>query len=483
MDLDFTNDTIEKMLLRKALSDKHWLSILSNVYDSLFGKIQNKEFREKKSLFKNRDFSLILRLAMKYFQKYDKSPDNNVIQLLAKKYQELHPAECIDIAKINTVLSELQNANYNIGDDILNKNFKDFIRSQAMYETLSQNVEILTSENGDYQKVVDKCLENFDKVQKITFDDTDLGMQYFNEAAMKEHWDFLKNPEAKIKTMWRKVDDITNGGFLKDGRMLALIMAQAGLGKSVFLSNLAVNFMKQNLSVVVISLEMSENVYAARFDAHISKKNINRLAENEEVATERIREFYQQHPKANLFIKEYPPRSVRTRDIANYLENLKNAGHHFDVIIIDYLGLVLPNRSQDSMYKDGQMVSEELRSLSYLFKVPVISAVQCNSEGMNNATIDMQNVAESKAIVHTVDFLAVLTRTPDERELGKINMRILKNRFGGQIGAVCSFRMDNDTLEIADTSYDNDIESSTTSNMLKNFKENKQNIESSITDW
>ena len=483
MDLDFTNDTIEKMLLKKALSDKHWLSILSNVYDSLFGKIQNKEFREKKSLFKNRDFSLILRLAMKYFQKYDKSPDNNVIQLLAKKYQELHPAECIDIAKINTVLSELQNANYNIGDDILNKNFKDFIRSQAMYETLSQNVEILTSENGDYQKVVDKCLENFDKVQKITFDDTDLGMQYFNEAAMKEHWDFLKNPEAKIKTLWRKVDDITNGGFLKDGRMLALIMAQAGLGKSVFLSNLAVNFMKQNLSVVVISLEMSENVYAARFDAHISKKNINRLAENEEVATERIREFYQQHPKANLFIKEYPPRSVRTRDIANYLENLKNAGHHFDVIIIDYLGLVLPNRSQDSMYKDGQMVSEELRGLSYLFKVPVISAVQCNSEGMNNATIDMQNVAESKAIVHTVDFLAVLTRTPDERELGKINMRILKNRFGGQIGAVCSFRMDNDTLEIADTSYDNDIESSTTSNMLKNFKENKQNIESSITDW
>lgn len=483
MDLDFTNDTIEKMLLKKALSDKHWLSILSNVYDSLFGKIQNKEFREKKSLFKNRDFSLILRLAMKYFQKYDKSPDNNVIQLLAKKYQELHPAECIDIAKINTVLSELQNANYNIGDDILNKNFKDFIRSQAMYETLSQNVEILTSENGDYQKVVDKCLENFDKVQKITFDDTDLGMQYFNETAMKEHWDFLKNPEAKIKTMWRKVDDITNGGFLKDGRMLALIMAQAGLGKSVFLSNLAVNFMKQNLSVVVISLEMSENVYAARFDAHISKKNINRLAENEEVATERIREFYQQHPKANLFIKEYPPRSVRTRDIANYLENLKNAGHHFDVIIIDYLGLVLPNRSQDSMYKDGQMVSEELRSLSYLFKVPVISAVQCNSEGMNNATIDMQNVAESKAIVHTVDFLAVLTRTPDERELGKINMRILKNRFGGQIGAVCNFRMDNDTLEIADISYDNDIESSTTSNMLKNFKENKQNIESSITDW
>ena len=72
------------------------------------------------------------------------------------------------------------------------------------------------------------------------------------------------------------VDHYTNGGFFKDGRMIALFMAQAGLGKSVFLSNLAVNFLKQNLSVVVISLEMSQDVYAQRFDAHISGKNINR---------------------------------------------------------------------------------------------------------------------------------------------------------------------------------------------------------------
>lgn len=44
---------------------------------------------------------------------------------------------------------------------------------------------------------------------------------------------------------------------MKDGKMLAIFMGQAGLGKSVFLSNIAVNFLKQNLSVVVISLEMS----------------------------------------------------------------------------------------------------------------------------------------------------------------------------------------------------------------------------------
>lgn len=233
-------------------------------------------------------------------------------------------------------------------------------------------------------------------------------MNYFDEEAMKAHWDFIKNPEAKVKTGWESLDSYTNGGFLKDGKMLALFMAQAGLGKSVFLSNLSVNLLKQNLGVVVISLEMSQDVYATRFDAHISKKNINRLNENSDDAIARIKDFYKQYPNASLYLKEYPPRSICSKDIEQYLENLKNAGKHFDVIVIDYLNLVLPNHRTDSMFKDGLAVSEELRALSYKFSCPVVSAVQCNTEGMASADIDMQNVSESRGIVHTVDALFAL---------------------------------------------------------------------------
>lgn len=199
----------------------------------------------------------------------------------------------------------------------------------------------------------------------------------------------MKNPDAKMKTGWDSVDKYTNGGFLKDGKMLALFMAQAGLGKSVFLSNLGVNLLKQGLSVVVISLEMSQDVYASRFDAHISKCCINKLAENADTAVSRIKAFCAEHPGAQLHIKEHPPRSICARDIEQYLDNLKSAGKTFDAIIIDYLNLVIPNHRTDSMFKDGLAVSEELRALSYKFGCPVISAVQCNTEGMASADIDM----------------------------------------------------------------------------------------------
>ena len=441
MELDFPNEIIEKLLLKKAMSDKGWLNILQNVYD--------------KRWFKTENIGLVLKLILNYHKKYNSIPNVAIINALAAKYIEKVPDSGINISSITTLLSEIKNLEMNIPDEVLNNNLKEFIRRNAFYNALYDNAEILDKDPTAYQKVVDKCLENFDRVQKITFNDTDLGLNYFDEQAMKNHWDYIRNPEAKVKTGWDSLDDYTCGGFLKDGKMLGLFMAQAGLGKSVFLSNLAVNLLKQNLSVAVISLEMSENVYATRFDAHISDKNINRLHEFEETAVERIKTFYADHPKANLYIKEYPPRSICSRDIETYLENLKNAGQKLDVVIVDYLNLVLPNHRSDSMYKDGLTVSEELRRLSYIFKCPFISAVQSNSEGMNSEAIDMQNVAESRGIVHTADFLAALYQKDDDREHGIINMRILKNRLGGRVGKLSTFSLNPETLTVTDLTYDN----------------------------
>ena len=260
MELDFTNDVVEKLLLKKALTDKNWLNILSSSYD--------------KRWFKVKEVGIVLKLALKYYEKYNVCPSNKILQLLSKKYLETHD-EQVKVSDVTELLTEVSNFNLNLSEDVLNANLKEFIRRNAFYNALFDNSELLDRSPESYEKVVDKCLENFDRVQKIVFNDTDLGLNYFDEQAMKEHWEFIRNPEAKIKTGWDALDNYTNGGVLKDGRMLFLLMAQAGLGKSVFMSNLAVNFLKQNLSVVVISLEMSQHVYAQRSDAHISKKNIN----------------------------------------------------------------------------------------------------------------------------------------------------------------------------------------------------------------
>jgi len=449
MELDFTSDTVEKLLLKKVLSDRSWVDILANVYD--------------KRWFKTKNMGTVLGLVLKFYGKYGKAPNVALMSALAKKYAESHPTEDFNVSEVNSLVADAVNMNLGIDDDVIRDNIREFIRKNALAASLMDNIDLLSMADSEkdadkYQKIVDKCLENFDRVQKITFSDSDLGLDYFDKAQSDAHWEFLKNPDVKIATKWDSVDQYTNGGLLKDGRMIALFMAQAGLGKSVFMSNLAVNFLKQNLSVVVISLEMSQDVYAQRFDAHISSKNINRLAENEAVARERIRAFYEQYAGSNLVIKEYPPRSINTKTIDAYLEKLKAAGKKIDVIIIDYLNLVLPNKVSDSMFKDGLSVSEELRALSYKYNAPVVSACQCNSEGMNSEEIDMQNISESRGIVHTVDFLAALYQTQEQREHGKLGFKIIKNRLGGMVGKRSLFKMDPETLVVSDVTFAGDVD-------------------------
>lgn len=463
MELDFSIDVIEKLLLKKALNDKNWLNILSKVYD--------------KRWFKDQVLSQILKNMILFYNKYDTIPNIKTINALSKKFIEKHPEQTnFTLAASQQLLAEVSSLNLNLPDDIINKNIKEYIRRNAFYNSLYDNANLLEKSPDNYEKVVDKCLENFDRVQKITFNDTDLGFKYFDESQMKNHWDYILNPEAKIKTGWDSIDQYTNGGFLKSGKMLALFMAQAGLGKSVFMSNVAVNFLKQNLGVVVISLEMSQDVYAQRFDAHISNKNINKLAENSNDAISKIKNFYSKYPKANLFLKEYPPRSICTKDIEQYLENLKNNGEQFDIIVIDYLNLVLPNRKTDSMFKDGLAVSEELRALSYKFNCPVISAVQCNTEGMNSQDIDMQNVSESRGICHTADFICALYQLNEDRENGIINLKIVKNRLGGMVGKHAMFKLDPETLNLADITFDNNYsetsENSEMNAVLKSINSN-----------
>ncbi len=467
MELDFSNDIIEKLLLKKALVDKNWLNILSKVYD--------------KRWFKDKCIGPTLKNMLAFYNKYGSIPSVKTIHALTKKYIEKYQDSDVTLSEVQQMLSEVTNLNLNISDEIINKNLKAYIRRNAFYNSLFDNAELLEKSPDNYEKVVDKCLENFDKVQKITFNDTDLGLNYFDEQAMQGHWDFINNPLAKLKTGWDSLDSYTNGGFLKDGKMLALFMAQAGLGKSVFLSNLSVNLLKQNLGVVIVSLEMSQDIYACRFDAHISHKNINKLSENSTEAMKKIKDFYAKYPKSQLYLKEYPPRSICSKDIEQYLDNLRNAGKTFDVIVIDYLNLVLPNHRTDSMFKDGLAVSEELRALSYKFNCPVISAVQCNTEGMASAEIDMQNVSESRGIVHTVDALFALYQLDEDRENGIINLKVVKNRLGGMIGKHASFKLDPETLNLADITFDNNYHSGTNEESeLGNILKNLPNISSDI---
>lgn len=432
--IELSSENAEQIFFKELMTDKRLTAAVSPVFDSRWFTIPG--------------LANAARVVMKFFEKRNELPSIGVVKSVLTAGAEKGKMPTDDAKDAIDCAETAVGVDFGISPEFTKDIVKSYIKKRSMWCVMIDNVQNIESGGTD---VAEQCVRRFEEVMRIALDAPDLGMDFFNAADVAGHWDRIRNPEAKIHSGWKAMDLYTNGGFWKDGRCLVTMVAQAGLGKSMWLSNLTVNLLKQNLGVVVISLEMSQDVYAQRFDAHISKCDINGLVENEDKARKKLEKFYADHPGAALYIKEFAPNTMRVYEIEMWLNELITAGKKFDAVVVDYLNLLLPNSGvHENMYSNGLEVSTELRALSYKFNVPFFTATQANTEGINNADIGMQNISESRGISHPNDAIFALFQTDEDRENGIINCRILKNRFGGMVGKVIQYKVNPRTLLMED---------------------------------
>ena len=467
---ELSSKTLELMLFREMIVNQEFLGRLSDVVD----------FR----WFRTPHIRLMAEFAVGYFRKYGGLVSRDLVESMIQRRNENQVIEANKI-DLNTALYDFNKAKeLDLGS--MEKaaqisKIQEYVKQEAMRNALLDSATSLESKDTD--GLIEKTLKKFDDIQRILFEEIDFGVEMSAEevdASLEDHIDFLTNPSARIPTLWNCLDDVTHGGFFKDGKFLGVFMAQAGLGKSNILANLGYNFLRQNLKVAVISMEMSQNVYLRRFDSLISKIDIDELGLSSMVGQlkEKVERFYKfDYPGARLNIKEFPPNSKSAKNLEQYVEELVVAkGWKPDVLIIDYLNLLKPNggssKGDASLYEDGKIVSEQLRALSYHLQIPVLTAVQCNSSGFNTADIGMQNIAESRGIAHTADFIAGLYQTEDEQVQGVFHMKILKSRLGESKNL--KFEFDKHTMEFRDINDVVDtpeakevVANSTNSNLVK----------------
>ena len=453
---ELSDRTLELLLFGEMVRNTEFLGKITGVVD----------FR----WFRTPHVRLMAEFAIAYYKKYGGTLTRDLVESFLQRRNDSQMLEANKV-DINTALYDFNKAkDFDLGamgeDEKLAK-IQAYVKQEALRNALLDSATNLEKKNTD--NIIEDTLKKFESIQKMMFEKDDLGVEMSSsevEASMDEHMEFLTNPAARIPTTWGCLDDVTHGGFYKDGKFLGVFMAQAGLGKSNILANLGYNFLKQNLKVVVISMEMSQNVYLRRFDSLISKIDIDELGLSSMAGqlVEKTINFYQrEYPEARLAVKEFSPGSKSAKDIGRFVDKLvETKGWKPDVLIIDYLNLLKTNSGfsksgESSMYEEGKAVSEELRALSYKLEIPVITAVQCNSSGFNTADIGMQNIAESRGIAHTADFIAGLYQTEDEQLDGVFHMKILKSRLGDKKNL--KFQFDKHTMEFKDINDvgDNDI--------------------------
>lgn len=323
-----------------------------------------------KRYFKNEDLSDIYQIALNFKNRYDKLISKDaLIQLL--KNDKFKDKEKKMLSIVGEVLSfdETKFAPAYISDIILKAT-----KERACYFALLESVDEI-----DNTKDMGNCLKRIENVSKISMDNDELGIEYFEN--LDNHIQELTNKEQRIPFDYEEWDKLTYGGIPINEACLFVIMAQPGLGKSQMMMNLGANWLLQNKKVLMVSLEMSESMYSRRMSAILSDINVNMLREETDKLKHRVETVKLSNPKSSLRIKQYSPNEFNAIKLKVLLQKLKETRDFVpDFIIVDYLNIMSTNASSAKMnsYERVGTISKELRSVSIETKIPIITATQSN---------------------------------------------------------------------------------------------------------
>ncbi len=292
----------------------------------------------------------------------------------------------------------------------------------------------------------------------------DLGLNFLDE--IDKFVTAINQQDIFISSGWKWLDEKIGGGFLASGRALYMFMGQTNIGKSIFLGNIASNIAAQGKVVVVITLEMPETVYAKRISSKITKIPFRDLRDKSNDLKETLYIYKEQNPNAKIIFKEFPPKGVTVNHIKAYIKKLISKGINPDVIVLDYLNLIAPNEG-DNSYEKIKDITEQVRALTYVFKIPFISATQSVRSGFDTEP-ELQHTSESMGTAHTADVMIGIFQNEEDNVLGILRMSIIKNRFGPNEGTrAMKIHYPTLTLTEDDSYFGDDNEVAKTENTLQ----------------
>ena len=273
-----------------------------------------------------------------------------------------------------------------------------------------------------------------------------LGLRYFDDP--EERLKRMLNEDPVQSTGWAEVDELLFGGISR--KELLLVSANSGGGKSITLANLAFNFIKQGLNVLYISLELSEDVVAQRFDtmftgvgrkdwkAHVSEITTRLASEKDDAGVMDIIQM---------------PSGTKANEIKAYL---KEYYLHYnmmpDLLVLDYLDKMHPNEKIDmsDVWTKDKLVSEQLRDIGVEYNMFIATASQLNRDAVKASHHDHSHIAGGISKINESDVYWSIVMTESMKAAGQISFTFQKTRNSDGVGKTVYLKWDGKHLRILD---------------------------------
>ena len=318
--------------------------------------------------------------------------------------------------------------------------FEGFTRRNELERAILKSADLL--EKGDYDPV-EKLIKDAVQISLTK----DMGTDYFLDPRARLL--AIKSNNGQVSTGWPTLDKRLFGGMNRGE--LNIFAGGSGSGKSLFMQNIAINWVTQGLNGVFLTLELSEGLCAMRMDSMVANCSTKEVFKDLDTVEMKVKMVGK---KSGALRIKYMPAQSNVNQIRSYLKELQvQTGLKIDFIMVDYLDLVMPvsaKVSPNDLFVKDKYVSEELRNLARELNILMITASQLNRGAVEEIEFDHSHIAGGLSKINTADNVFGIFTSRAMRERGRYQLQLMKTRSSSGVGMKVDLEFDLETLRITD---------------------------------
>jgi len=431
---DYLGNIFQQQLINQIVVDKNFAHSILEVIDSNY--------------FENKYYKIIMQMIKEYYKKFDCPPTYDTLNQIVKSEitQELMLKITLD------TLNEVKNVS-DEGSLFVQEKALKFCKQQELQKVMTKAQKII--DGGEF--------ENYDALEEMVREALQVGV------IEKDTGDVFENLDQVLEEDYRHpipigipgIDNLLKGGLAKGE--IGVILAPTGVGKTSLTTKFANHAFNMGFNVLQIFFEDNPKIIQRKHFTLWTGIAPDLLGEHKEEVMKKVTEV-QDKMKNKLILKKLPSDTLTMGQIKNQIRKMIADGIKIDVIILDYIDCVTPEKMMDDEWKSEGSVMRAFEAMCHELNIAGWTATQGNRSSISSEVVTTDQMGGSIKKAQVGHVIISVAKTLQQKELKLATIAITKSRIGkdGVIFENCKF--DNELLLI-------DTESSMT---MLGFEENKE---------
>ena len=432
----YLGNTFQIQLINQLIVNRDFARAIIDVLDSKY--------------FDNQYFKIITQMIKEYYIKYESVPTFETLDQLTRSEISSDSARKI----VLDTLTQIRDVSFDGHQFVIEKALK-FCKQQELQKVMTKAQKII--DKGDF--------ESYDQLEEMVNKALQVG-----EIDEAEH-DVFTNLDQVLDEDYRHpipmgiagIDNLLKGGLAKGE--LGVILAPTGVGKTTVLTKICNHAFNLGYNVLQIFFEDNPKIIQRKHFTLWTGIAPDELSFHKDVVMEKVKDI-KENTTNKLVLKKYASDTLTMNQIKNQIRKMIAEGTKIDMISLDYIDCVVPDKNLGDEWKSEGSVMRGFEAMCHELNVAGWTATQGNRSSISSDVVTTDQMGGSIKKAQVGHVIISVAKSLQQKEMKLATIAITKSRIGrdGVVFENCKF--DNELMEI-------DTESSVTFLGLEEQKEER----------